>query len=61
MMRTLHENTITAQIPRLQIGSFSLRKSPLNVWIAFTSFVLLNAALGLYLYLDLYLYSCARW
>ena len=59
MMRMLHGNTITAQIPRLQIGRLSLRKSSRNVCIAFTSFVLLNAALGLYLYL--YLYSYARW
>ena len=61
MMRMLHENTITTQIHRLQIGRLSLRKRSCNVWATFTSFVLLNTALGLYLYLYLYLYNYARW
>ena len=61
MMRMLQGNTITAQISRLQIGPASLRNSSFNTWAIFTSFVLLNAALGLYLYLYFYLYSYARW
>ena len=61
MMRTLQGNTTTAQTPRLQIVPASLRNGSLYAWAVFTSFVLLNAALGLYLYLYLYLYSYARW
>jgi hypothetical protein len=61
MMRMLQDNTTTAQIPRLQIGPPSLRNGFISAWATFTSFVLLNAALGLYLYLYLYLYSYARW
>ena len=58
-MRTLQGNIATAQIPRLQMSPFSLRNGSFYAWATFTSFVLLNAALGLYLYL--YLYSYARW
>ena len=61
MMRTLQVNTTTAQIPRLQIAPTSLWNVSFYAWATFTSFVLLNAALGLYLYLYLYLYSYARW
>ena len=61
MMRTLQDNTTTAQIPRLQISPLSLRNGSFYAWATFTSFVLLNAVLGLYLYLYLYLYSYARW
>ena len=61
MMRTLQVNTTTAQIPQSQIARVSLQNASLYACATFTSFVLLNAALGLYLYLYLYLYSYARW